>query len=90
MLPPFAYDSASSQSWQECDDCRAYGGDSAGTLVAASGYQQDFARPGHLSLAQPRFGAMTRIRGSWQRLSKIQNVPRAELCLVKGFPDGMK
>ena len=51
MLPPLAHDTASSQSRQKRDDRRTYGGDPAGTLVAASGYQQDFARSGDLSLA---------------------------------------
>jgi hypothetical protein len=90
MLSPLTYDSTSSQSRQKRDDCSAYGGDPAGTLVATSAYQQDFARPGNLSLAQPCFGTMTRVRSGWQGLSKIQNVLRPELRLVKSLPDGMK
>jgi len=51
MLPPLTYHTSSSQGRQKRDDRRAYGRDSAGTLVATSGYQQDFARPCDLSLA---------------------------------------
>jgi len=51
MLPPLTYDTTSSQSGQKRDDRRTYGGDSPGTLVATSGYHQDFARPCDLSLA---------------------------------------
>jgi hypothetical protein len=51
MLPPLTYDTSSSQCRQQRDDRRAYGGNAAGTLVATSGYQQDFARPCDLSLA---------------------------------------
>src|SRR5450759_224143 len=90
MLPPFSYDTTSSQCRQQRDDRRAHGGDSAGTLVAASGYQQNFARPADLSLAQPCFGTMARIRGGRQRLPKIQNVLRPELGLVESLPDGIK
>lgn len=72
------------------DNRRTHGGDSAGTLVSASGYQEDFARPTDLSLAQPCFGTVTRIRRSRQRIPKIQDVLWTELGLVERFPDGVK
>lgn len=87
MLAPFSYDTTPSQRRQEGDDRRAHGGNSAGTLVAAPGYEQDFARPADLSLAQPSFGTIARVRRAWQRFPKIQNVLRSKLGLVESLQD---
>jgi hypothetical protein len=72
------------------DDGGTHGRDSAGTLVSASGYEENLARPTDLALAQPRFGTIARVGRSWQRIPKIQDVLGPEFGLVERFPDGVK
>ena len=87
MLSPFANDPSPPERRQKPNYRFPYRRDSIGALIAAPRYHKDVARPADLVLSQPRFHAKTRVGGSRQRFSQIENVFLTERRFVESPED---
>src|SRR3954462_14420306 len=90
MFAPFAHHSPATQCWQQVQHRLSNYGDAVRTLVTAPRDDQYFLGAAHLTLAEPRFGPVSRVSSTRQRITQVQAVFWPEFRFVECFPDGVK